>query len=998
MAALAVVVLTLTGMYAAVLVDRQLALIQREYMPKVQAGPKLVAQLERLARHFQDAVAAQDPGMVDESSELKRRFFAELSEASAALSPSELRDVQAAVEDYCDVASDVSRRLIAGERGEQLLDAMSSMQTKQVHAGDVLRRSMAFDEAELASAFDSVAHAEAAALRVRMIVSATCLVLVVALSFWLIRGMLRSLRELGAGLERFGRQDFGEPIQIHSRDELGALAERANRMAESLQRLSEERGRSDWLKAGHAALMHELRGDLEPREVANRALRVLARYTEAPAALLYYVSDDDTLQLLGEYAAAAGAQAGRPPERFSRGEGLLGAAAQQEEIVLVSAAPAEYLRVRSGLGESAPGTLALVPLLHLGRVCGVLELAYFRPWSDQLRELLLSVRESLAISIEVARTRAAVAALLVETQRQAERLVRQEDALRSNNEELQAQSEKLLAANEELTTVSAYKSQFLANMSHELRTPLNSMLLLSSLLADNESKNLDAKQVEFCRTIHGAGKDLLALINQVLDLAKIEAGKQHVSTEPVSLRQLCEHARSVFAPVARDKGLELIVELDPSLPEQFASDPQRVQQILNNLLGNALKFTQRGKVTLRFGRPAPDVQLRQAELDVHDTLAISVADTGVGIAPEHQERIFAPFEQAEASQDRRYGGTGLGLSIARELAVLLGGELSLISELGRGSTFTCYLPLGAKVGRRGSGVVASLPVPQPMAANDSSRPAALRACRVLLVEDDAAVSSSLGSALRADDIEVERVASATQAVRALGAGAFDCMVLDLGLPDMDGVELLESIKAELATVLPVIVYTGRALNRSEASRLAAYAETIVLKEDAGAERVVAEVQAFAHQLKAGLQKNARARGSNRAPELRLDGTSVFVIEDDMRTVYALSALLRGRGAEVAVADNGVLALEMLREREQVDVVLLDLMLPELDGYEVLRRLRSDPRWAEVPVVVLTAKAMKGERQKCLDAGANDCLTKPVDSDRLLGVLHEYAPRPRRAHG
>jgi CheY-like chemotaxis protein/signal transduction histidine kinase/HAMP domain-containing protein len=1167
-ASLAQVVLTASGIFAAVRVESQLEVIQRHYMPRVQAGPALEAQLERLSRQFQDAVAAQDLGTLDESGELKRSLLEQLSASSGALAPNELAAAQAAIDDYYTTARDVSRRLIAGEDGERLLESMSSMQSKQARATDVLRRSLTFNREELARAFASVAQAEADATRIRLVVSVSCLVAVIALSFWLIRGVLRSLRELGAGLERFGRQDFAEPIRVGSADELGALAEQANRMARSLRGLSEDRDRSDWLKGGHAALVHELRGDLPPREVANRALSVLARYVEAPAALLYYKSDAGDLNLLGEYAAVVAADSGAPHERFEFGEGLVGAAAQQEEIVVISTPPVGYLRVRSGLGESQASTIALVPLAHLGNVTGVIELAFFRPWSDTLRELLLSVRESLVIAIEVARARAALSAFLAETQRQADRLTRQEDELRSKNEKLQVQQGKLVRANEELkhqthvleeqhraleqknaeldaarrsleqkalelTTVSAYKTQFLANMSHELRTPLNSMLLLSNLLAENERGNLDANQVQFCKTIHGAGKDLLALINQVLDLAKIESGKQQVHVQVVSLEKLCEYSRRVFEPLARDKGLEFKVELDPTLPESIATDPQRVQQIVNNLLGNAIKFTEHGSVSLRIASPSAGARVLQGELDLGRSIALSVVDTGVGIAPEHQERIFAPFEQADGSQDRRYGGTGLGLSIARELAVLLGGELQLRSAVGRGSTFTCYLPFElpaavsaaehsvlppapglasfAVAGAPAPARLSSVSVPQLGAANEQAdllvveddpafaevlahiiaaqgftasiardgntalrlakqcnprgiildikladidgwtvmerlsadpatakipvhfvsglkaadrgmalgavgyltKPASReeltrvvdsllggpteRACRVLIVEDDQTIIDSLSNLLRSEKIEVRRALSAQEAIHALKSEHFDCMVMDLGLPDMDGLELLESLEAQLVEVLPIVVYTGRALSRAETARLATYTEAVVLKEDAGADRVLAEIRAFARQLKAGLQPSANARAASHAPQLRLDDCTILVAEDDMRTVYAVSALLNSKGAHVIVAENGRVALDMLEEHPSVDVLLLDLMMPEMDGYEVLARIRKDARFARLPVVVLTAKAMKDERQKCLDAGANDYLPKPVEFDRLLNVLHGYAPQPQRAH-
>jgi signal transduction histidine kinase/ActR/RegA family two-component response regulator len=434
---------------------------------------------------------------------------------------------------------------------------------------------------------------------------------------------------------------------------------------------------------------------------------------------------------------------------------------------------------------------------------------------------------------------------------------RQEEQLRQMNAELSARGAALIS-------MSNYKSQFLANMSHELRTPLNSMLVLSALLADNESGNLSAKQVEYCKTIHGAGGDLLALINQVLDLAKIEAGKQQVSLGDVALDELCDYARRIFEPLARDKGLSFSVELAPDLPAQISSDRRRIEQILNNLLGNAIKFTERGHVVLRIERPAPDVSLERG-LERDSTLALAIEDTGTGIPREHQERIFAAFEQLDGAADRRYGGTGLGLSIARELALLLGGEVRLHSAPGQGSTFTCYLPFA----------------PRPVGP-DSVRPSA-------------ATPESA--------------------------------------PD-----------------------TPRTLPSRES---AASAEAMLSSE----------------------------------PVNLFHGATILVAEDDMRTLYALSALLHAKGADVLTADNGPSALEQLTRHPGARAVLLDMTMPERGGYAMLRALRAQPRFAHLPVIALTARG-EGEREQCLKAGASAQLTKPVDGDAVCQLLHELLALPQ----
>jgi len=775
-AALAFVLLTVASTLISNQVEQQMATIEESYVPRLELGPQLERQFEGLRRAFQDAVAAQDTEGLDGTRGLRDTFLETLASARNAVNPADAAQLREAVQDYYAAAHDVSHRLIAGETGEALVDGMESMQAKQNHAADLLRTVTAFDKQTLTEAFTAARRAQATATRLRLLISIGCLAVVLALSLWVSRSVLRSLAELTAGFERYGRGEFSEPLRAMSHDELGEVAEKANQMAANLQRLREERDAADWLKTGQAGLAHELRGELEPVEAANRVVRFLARHLDAPVGALYSYSDGEALQLLGQYARSPDVSAGDAVPTFRMGEGLVGQAALQEEVTVISEPPAEYLRIHSGLGEAAARVIVLLPLLHAGKVTGVLELGLFKPWSDLYTELLLSVRETAAIAIEVARARAAVGSLLAETRQQSQRLATQEEELRVTNEELQAQQEELTQSNEELTqqteeleaqrrfleqknaelkeaqraleqkakdltTVSAYKSQFLANMSHELRTPLNSMLLLSNLLADNDGRNLTDKQVEYAKTIYGAGNDLLALINQVLDLARIESGKQDLRIESVPLRLLVEHAERVFAPLARDKGLAFSAELAPGLTDTILTDRQRVEQIVTNLLGNAIKFTERGRVELRVRAPAPGARFRRGDLRADRAVAFVVSDTGIGIAPEDQVRIFTPFEQIEARSDRRYGGTGLGLSITHELASRLGGEVHLESGRGTGSTFLCYLPFeppaaGTEASAAALGVtdgqsLRPAPAPFARAAVESE------GVGLLIIEDDA---------------------------------------------------------------------------------------------------------------------------------------------------------------------------------------------------------------------------------------------------------------------
>jgi CheY-like chemotaxis protein len=1142
-AAFALVALMVAGALTSSRTEDRLADIQQRYLPKLELGPKLETKFDRLRRALQDAVAARDVDALSATRTLEESLLAELASSAPALTVGQIAAVRSAMADYYSAAVDVSRRLISGETGERLVDAMTAMQSKQARAADLLKTVTTFDRGELTSAFTAARRMQANMSRVRLIASIGCLVCVMLLSVGLGRSVVKALSDLATGLRRFGAGDFSRPVTVTSLDEIGSVAEQANQMAASLQRFGAERDRNDWVKAALAGLGEQLRGELEPAEVADRGLRFLARYLSAPVGALYYVDDENQLRLLGQYAGDDVSEV-NAVRRFRFGEGLVGQAALSDELTVVEDPPADHLRVRSGLGESAPRALVLVPLTQARRTKGILELALLGPWSEQAREVVNLVREPLAIAIEVSRARASTRALLAETQRQAERLARQEEELRGTNEELEAQQEELRQSNDELkqqaeeleaqrralehsngeletarrgleqkaaelTTVSSYKSQFLANMSHELRTPLNSMLLLSNMLAENEGQNLTAKQVEYARTIHTAGRDLLMLINQVLDLSKIEAGKHELRVTEAPVRELIGHIERVFLPLARDKGLRFAAEVSTDVPDAVFTDRQRLEQILNNLLGNAIKFTEHGEVILRVTTPAG------GDPDSGAGILFAVSDTGLGIAPADQTRVFTPFEQVDAAIDRRYGGTGLGLSISRELAQLLGGELSLQSTPGKGSTFTLRLPLrapaadaparaaeqarapavfapqpttsvdpmpeGAKLsllvieddrrfadalvdvvrrqgleclvafdGRTGlrlarerkpAGIILDIKLPDVdgwqvmadlrqdeatsripvhfisglseverglalgavgyltkpaakediVAAVEALRPRKARyASRVLVIEDDPLTGESLAAQLAGQKLEVRRAMNAHEALDALARERFGCMVLDLGLPDMDGLDLLAVVRERHGADMPaVVIYTARGLSRAEAKVLEAYTEAVVLKEGASVERLIDEVRLFTRRLKEGLGLRPFPTPPGTAMTVDLGGRRILIADDDMRTVYALSAMLRSKGLDVLVADTGAAAIAVLNDHPEVDAVLMDIMMPEMDGYEAIRRIRTDPRFAKLLVVALTAKAMKGDREKCLEAGATEYLPKPVDGDRLLSLLGTY---------
>ena len=729
-----------------------------------------------------------------------------------------------------------------------------------------------------------------------------------------------------------------------------------------------------------------------------------------------------------------------------------------------------------------------------------------------------------------------------ELEAQTKLLSEQKAEMAEKNRELELLRDELQNKIEELEISSKYKSEFLSTMSHELRTPLNSILILSNALAQNKKGNLDEKQVEHASVIHSAGSDLLALINDILDISKIEEGKMDVVYDEVEPEELADHFRKHFSHIAEDKGVEFHAVTGDDLPAQLYTDRQRLEQIIKNLLSNSLKFTEEGSVTLRIEKPAPDENLPTRELSHENCLRFSVVDTGIGIPREKQKQIFEAFQQADGTTSRKYGGTGLGLTISRELARMLGGDITLYSEgEGKGTTFSLYLPLGhaglmeggeqAEDASTEEAMVASAapqPAPQPAPASQGERapesPAGedddayyVQEKTVLIIEDDTEFASVLvdlasdygleahvspdgetgleyarhhrPSAIildiglpgmdgwevmehlkaepRTKDIPVHFLSGKDERKKALEAGAidflskpvekeevekafsriesaiegnvrhllvvedseiqhqsirelfdsggveitaahtgqealekladqvFDCMILDLTLPDMNGVELLETVhEDESYDNVPVIIYTGKDLSREEESKLRKYADRIILKTDRSSERLLNEASLFLHWLESsmpGTRKEPSATSIEHRDDV-FEGKQLLLVDDDMRNIYALSAQLEELGFEVNVANNGVEALEALDENPDVDLVLMDIMMPEMDGYEAMRRIREQERFAKLPILALTAKAMKDDRAKCIEAGANDYCSKPIDMGKLASLMRVWLPR------
>jgi CheY-like chemotaxis protein len=934
-----------------------------------------------------------------------------------------------------------------------------------------------------------------------------------------------------------------------------------------LLRGSRQRARQQWLQAGQVALAKAMMGDKTVEELAETILAFLAERTGSQAGALFK-GESGTFRRAGMLGIPDDAHV---PASFTLGEGLLGKVANEDRISHLSDVPAGYMTIGSALGRDAPRHLVIAPATADGSVNAVIELGFFDPVDPLVLELLEQSSGSIGIALRSARFRARLQDALEETQRQAGELQAQSEELRVSNEELEEQGTALRESQarlelqqveleqtnsqleeqaqtletqrdelertgaalqlkaRELEQASQYKSDFLANMSHELRTPLNSLLILSKLLGDNADGNLSEDQVKFARTIESSGNDLLTLINDILDLSKIEAGHIEIQPGTVPLERLASDMQKLFQPIADERGLALEVEIAEDCPLTIETDRLRTEQILKNLLSNALKFTERGSVRL--------VVARSGE----DRLMLAVKDTGIGIAKEQQDSIFEAFHQADSTISRRYGGTGLGLSISRELARLLGGSIRLESKEGEGSRFIVTLPLvydpalvppreradapaaraaaPAAVERgaaspspsparawsaeddrhaldasrrvllvieddevfasvvcnlsremgfqcivagtaqeavelareyRPSAVVLDLGLPDQSgltvldrlkhddetrhipihvvsAADHSQTALALGAVgylvkparreqlaevlaglqaklssrmrRVLIVEDDAVQRDAVGKLLESQDVETVGVGTAAECLEQLRAQTYDCMVLDLSLPDASGFSLLETLSQEGDHGFPpVIVYTGRDLSADEEQRLRRYSSSIIIKGAKSPERLIDEVSLFLHQVVSELPPEQRQMIQKaRHRDAALEGRRILIVEDDVRNVYSLTSVLEPRGALTVIARNGQEALDALAAAgddpaKTVDLVLMDVMMPVMDGLTAATAIRNDPRWSKLPIVMLTAKAMPDDQQKCLEAGANDYLAKPIDVDKLLSLVRVWMPR------
>ncbi|HET9031230.1 MAG TPA: response regulator, partial [Candidatus Aquilonibacter sp.] len=954
---------------------------------------------------------------------------------------------------------------------------------------------------------------------------------------------IRAISEVSTAVTK---GDLSRTIEIEARGEVGELTRNVNEMIQNLRDTTRKNTEQDWFKTNLARFTSMLQGQRDITAVTQLIMSELAPLVNAQAGG-FYMADaaegEASLKLIASYALP---RHRRQVKSIPFGEGLVGQVAIEKQRVLLTEVPGEYLRIGSGLGQINAATVVVLPVTFEGEIKAVIELASLERFSEIHLLFLDQLMQSIGVMLNTITASMRTEELLKQSQSLTTELQSQQMELKQTNDELEEKARLLQERNaeverrtreievartelekkaEQLSLTSKYKSQFLANMSHELRTPLNSLLILSKQLSENPDGNMTPKQVEFAQTIRAAGTDLLTLINDILDLSKIESGTTAIDLTEVTVDSIEGEVKRTFSQIAADKNLRFIVARDEDVPKSIVTDPTRLQQVLKNLLSNAFKFTSEGAVTLhismvhdrRLAVPGPAV-------------AFSVTDTGIGIPQDKFNVIFEAFQQADMGTSRKFGGTGLGLAISREIAGLLGGEIGVESAVGVGSTFTLFHPaqragsqrteipaapihttrfepvthvhetaeqlqrritaaqpatvlddrdeivaddrtllvveddptfaklLAAFAHDRGFKTIVAhsgrealelankylpdaitldvgLPdldgwqvletikrgnatshIPVHVISGDEHQQRALQAGavahlqkpvseealmetfdrllgfaenrgkNVLVVEDDIMQLNAMVGLIGTGEMKVTAVSSADAAISAVQAQKFDCIVIDLGLPDMTGDHLIEQLRSRPGSdTTPIIIYTGRDLSRDEEARLRRLSSTIIVKDGHAPERLLDELNFFLHRVEADLGPAKKPVGGD------LNGTSllnkrVLVVDDDARNIFALEAALRSYGMDVVSAESGMQGIDTLRSRKDIDIVLMDIMMPEMDGYETIRRIRSEDRISDIPIIALTAKAMKGDRDACIAAGASEYVSKPVDIDQLTSLL------------
>ncbi|MPQ46047.1 response regulator [Marinifilum sp. N1E240] len=932
-----------------------------------------------------------------------------------------------------------------------------------------------------------------------------------------------------------------------------------NQMVKTLKDSKATNDETHWFRSGVNQLNEELQGDHELEEVASRTLGFMSEFLSAELGTLYvYHEEQETLSL----AASFGIPDKNQYKNIRVGHGLIGLVAQTKKLKHLKDLPKDYFNVFSGTGDVMPNNILLVPLVYNDALWGVLEIASIKIFSESVIDFVRAVRESITVKIASTLARVRLENLLKTTQEQASELQVQQEELRVANEELaeqtsiltenekklQVQQEELRVANEELEErtnqleiqkeeieqknkglsvahdkieikareleqASQYKSDFLANMSHELRTPLNSLLILSGILVKNKNGNLTDEDIESAQIINKSGKDLLQLINEILDLSKIEAGKMNIEFESIQPDDIKNEILMDFKHQADKKNLDFHIDISDDFAKNLETDPLRLNQIIKNLLSNALKFTSKGAITVSMKKAVDNSELWRSDLKTSDTYSITVTDTGVGIPDEKKEAIFEAFQQADGSTSRQYGGTGLGLSISKELARMLGGEIHLESEVGKGSSFTLFIPEKQNkttiqnlkpvtlkneneiietenkpvvlpifidddrdIPHNGSTVVLIHPkrdeatslyyqihessfhalvasnVADAILLIEAHQPSAIiigmelilekgedvlnplrlnsyasklpmhivnpvegfierdlkdlptvnatnvsqainkmktqlftESKKILVIEDNDTTRQLIKSILTPTNVQIDESATGEEAFDLISKKNYDCIILDLGLPDISGNELLKKLSKANIKVPNTIIYTGKDLSREEHRELSKYTNSIILKGLKSDERLMDEVSLFLHQVATKTPENPKVKVTEIDDSI-FKGKKVLVVDDEIRNIFALGKILEEKDMEVLEAENGKIAIDVLKNNANVDLVLMDIMMPEMDGYEAMTVIRQTPEIQDVPIICLTAKAMKDDYQKAISSGANDYLSKPIDENKLFSML------------
>ncbi len=991
-----------------------------------------------------------------------------------------------------------------------------------------------------------------------------------------INKMVISFREVVEQADRIADGDYN--TLVTPRSDKDTLGKALFKMTETLRKNAEKFRSEDWLKTGLNQLDDALKGKNNIEELSEGIINFFSTYLEAQVGLIYLFDEEESqLKLSGTYAVSADDK--NLKKAYNPGEGIVGQAFNDKKRLLVTKNNGDMPLIDMGLESKAPQMLAVVPFSFENQVVGVLEMGSVNKFSQlQLNFMDLAVQD-LALAVITLNSHLKVRRLLEQTQEQAkilevqqeelrqanEELLEQTEALKHSEENLQTQQEELKVTNEELEertkaleiqrdaikrknleleearkeiekkakdleAASRYKSEFLANMSHELRTPLNSIIVLSQLLDENKNNHLSDKEREYARTINSSGIDLLNLINDILDLSKVESGKVEINLERLYLNDLGAFVETSFKPVIEEKGLKLKIEKTGTLPQFIETDVQRVEQVIKNLVSNAIKFTDKGSITFKMAHCKDKKLLQSLGMDSTDALALTVADTGIGIPKDKQKVIFEAFKQADGTTSRKYGGTGLGLSISRSFAALLGGAVGLKSEENKGTAFTLYLPwkyenTAPSVTEQDKATsvpdiqtkndkteIPNAPAEKPIVEDDRrnlkdgdkkiliieddinfarilkdlahehdykaiialdgetglyhadyyspdaiildlglpgidgqevidhlkanlktraipvhvisasnfdiellkkgaigflSKPVTKEQVdavfdkikeltakplkKLLVVEDEAITRKSIEKLLKDDNVDIISTESGEKAVELLKSEKFDCMVLDLGLNDLSGFEVLKKIqKDEKASKVPVVIYTARELTRQEDETLKKYGSSIILKGAHSFERLLDETALFLHQVEADFSGVKKKMSEKLHNDNILKDKTVLLVDDDMRNVFALSSVLENYDMNVVVGKNGKEAIEKLKENAaDIDLVLMDIMMPEMNGYDAIKIIRKEKQFEKLPIIALTAKAMKGDREKCIAAGANEYLSKPVEKEKLVSMLRVW---------